>query len=70
MIEINHFRVDTLKLADEAMPDAAADGVTCYEVDTGKFYIYYKGQWYLQGEEETPAEDDTEPTEPTDENQE
>lgn len=58
MIEINHFRVDTLKLADEAMPDAVGDGVTCYEVDTGKFYIYYKGEWYLQGETE-PTNDNS-----------
>lgn len=53
MLEIKRFRVDTLKLSTESMPVAEADGTTCYEVDTGKFYIYYKGQWYEQGAEET-----------------
>ena len=61
---IKRFRVDTLKISTEDMPIAEADGTTCYEVDTQKFYIYYKGEWYLQGEEET-SEDDTEPTEPS-----
>ena len=62
MLEIKRFRVDTLKLSTESMPVAEADGTTCYEVDTGKFYIYYKGQWYEQGAEETVA-DETEETE-------
>jgi hypothetical protein len=57
MLEIKRFRVDTLKLSTESMPVAEADGTTCYEVDTGKFYIYYKGQWYEQGAEETTAND-------------
>lgn len=66
MSQIARFRVDTLKLADEDMPIAEADGTTCYEVDTGIFYIYYKGEWYAQGV--TPEEtDDTEPTEPQEE---
>ena len=52
MLEIKRFRVDTLKLSTESMPVAEADGTTCYEVDTGKFYIYYKGQWYEQGAED------------------
>lgn len=65
---IKRFRVDTLKLSTEDMPIAESDGTTCYEVDTMKFYIYYKGEWYLQEptEDETePTEDETEPTEPT-----
>lgn len=57
MEQIARFRVDTLKLSSESMPIAEHDGTTCYEVDTGKFYIYYKGEWYEQGAEETPAEE-------------
>lgn len=49
---IKRFRVDTFKLSDEDMPEAEADGTTCYEVDTMKFYIYYKGEWYLQEKSE------------------
>lgn len=63
MENIVRFRVDTLKLADEDMPNAEADGTTCYEVDTGIFYIYYKGEWYAQGVTPEPADDDTEPQE-------
>lgn len=47
---IKRFRVDTLKLSTEDLPIAEADGTTCYEVDTMKLYIYYKGQWYPQEE--------------------
>lgn len=47
---IKRFRVDTLKLSTEDLPMAEADGTTCYEVDTMKLYIYYKGEWYLQEE--------------------
>lgn len=50
-INISKFRVDTLKLSSENMPSADVDGTTCYEVDTGKFYIYYKSKWYEQGGE-------------------
>ena len=56
---IKRFRVDTLKLSTEDLPVAEADGTTCYEVDTMKLYIYYKGEWYLQEEvttEETNEE--------------
>lgn len=60
MENIAHFRVDTLKLAEEDMPVAEADGTTCYEVDTGKFYIYYKGEWYEQGVEPEPTDDSSE----------
>ena len=44
------FRFDYLKLEDEASPDATkvADGSTLYEVDTGKLYLAYKGEWYEQ----------------------
>lgn len=57
---IKRFRVDTLKLSTEDLPVAEADGTTCYEVDTMKLYIYYKGQWYPQEEvtrEETQEEE-------------
>lgn len=57
---IKRFRVDTLKLSTEDLPIAEADGTTCYEVDTMKLYIYYKGQWYPQEEvttEETQEEE-------------
>lgn len=57
---IKRFRVDTLKLSTEDLPIAEADGTTCYEVDTMKLYIYYKGKWYLQEEvstEETQEEE-------------
>lgn len=47
---IKRFRVDTLKLSTEDLPIAEADGTTCYEVDTMKLYIYYKGEWYPQEE--------------------
>lgn len=56
---IKRFRVDTLKLSTEDLPMAEADGTTCYEVDTMKLYIYYKGEWYPQEEvttEETNEE--------------
>lgn len=56
---IKRFRVDTLKLSTENLPVAEADGTTCYEVDTMKLYIYYKGQWYLQAEV-TEQSDDSE----------
>ena len=59
-MEIARFRVDTLKLSTEDMPVAEHDGTTCYEVDTGAFYIYYKGQWYEQGAEETPTTNSSE----------
>ena len=44
------FRFDYLKLEDESSPDAkqVADGSTLYEVDTGKLYLAYKGEWYEQ----------------------
>lgn len=44
------FRSDYLRLAKEEKPDATklVDGCTCYEVDTGKFYISYEGEWHDQ----------------------
>ena len=44
------FRSDYLILSNENKPDASllSDGFTCYEVDTGKLWLSYKGQWYDQ----------------------
>lgn len=53
----NGFRFDILGLAEEfagGIPEVMGDGTpvqdgsTAYEVDTMKFYIFYKGEWYLQ----------------------
>lgn len=43
--------VDYLGLSTETKPTGGnlIDGATYYEVDTSKFYIYYKEQWYEQG---------------------
>ena len=48
------FRFDLIGLSTENKPLKAEDGTvlasgtTFYEVDTGKFYILYKEQWYEQ----------------------
>lgn len=44
------FRFDYLGLSSESKPVATevADGSTYYEVNTGKLYIAYKGNWYDQ----------------------
>lgn len=57
---IKRFRVDTLKLSTEDMPEVETNGTTCYEVDTMKFYIYYKGEWYLQEPQENSNEETSE----------
>lgn len=42
-------RFDFIGLSSEDKPtDEAVDGSTFYEVDTSKFYIYYKEEWYEQ----------------------
>lgn len=42
-------RFDFIGLSTEEKPtEKAVDGSTFYEVDTSKFYIYYKEQWYEQ----------------------
>lgn len=57
------FRFDLLKLEDESLPTVMEDGTplidgsTCYEVDTMKFYIFYKGEWYLQEVQEDSNSD-------------
>ena len=61
----NGFRFDILGTADEfsdGLPEVMEDGTpvldgsTAYEVDTMKFYIFYKGEWYLQAETEGTQE--------------
>lgn len=36
----------------EDLEENVVDGSTAYDVATGDFYIYYKNEWYKQGEEE------------------
>lgn len=43
-----NFRFDYLGLSTEEKPTEIVDGSTYYEVDTGAFYLAYKGTWYLQ----------------------
>lgn len=61
----NGFRFDILGLAEEfarGIPEVMEDGTpvqngsTAYEVDTMNFYIFYKGTWYLQAEQESEGE--------------
>ena len=54
-----NFRFDYYKLASEDSPDATkvADGSTLYVVDTGAFYLAYKGTWYLQDFSEEGGEE-------------
>ena len=42
------YRIDFVRLENESMPegDNINDGSTCYIIDTGELYIYYKGTWY------------------------
>lgn len=47
------FRLDIVGLSTEEKPtENLQDGTTYYTVDTQEFYIYYKGTWYKQGDEE------------------
>ena len=47
MIDLK-YRIDFVRLKNESMPDNENinDGSTCYIIDTGELYIYYKGTWY------------------------
>lgn len=47
MIDLK-YRIDFVRLENESMPDSENinDGSTCYIIDTGELYIYYKGTWY------------------------
>lgn len=45
------FRIDIVGLSTETKPVIGIqDGTTFYTVDTQELYIYYKEQWYKQGE--------------------
>lgn len=60
------WRIDFVKLAAESNPtEGVENGSTCYEVDTGKLYIYYKGTWYEQDAEEQSEETPSENTQDT-----
>lgn len=48
-----HF--DLIGLSSEAKPTTVKDGSTYFEVDTSNLYIFYKGTWYLQGEQEVSS---------------
>ena len=42
-------RIDFVLLSTDTKPTAEIkDGSTCYEVNTGKLFIFYKGTWYEQ----------------------
>ena len=47
---INPLGYNDIGLSTEKKPDASSvvKGATFYEVDTGKLWIAYKGQWYDQ----------------------
>ena len=45
---INLYRADILGLSTDEKPSNQIDGTTFYEVDTSKFFIWYKGTWYEQ----------------------
>lgn len=47
-MKINLYKSDLIGLSTEEKPSNQLDGTTFYEVDTSKFYIYYKGTWYEQ----------------------
>lgn len=54
-----NFRFDFLGLSTEDKPTTnLVNGTTFYEVDTMKFYIYYKGTWYLQEKQDEVSSDD------------
>ena len=44
------YKIDFVGLSNEEKPTQGNinNGSTYYEVDTGKFYVYYKGIWYEQ----------------------
>lgn len=47
MIDLK-YRIDFVRLENESMPDSENinDGSTCYIIDTGELFIFYKGTWY------------------------
>ena len=57
MIDLK-YRIDFVRLENETMPDSENinDGSTCYIIDTGELYIYYKGTWYNSDIEKQQSE--------------
>lgn len=57
MIDLK-YRIDFVRLKNESMPDSENinDGSTCYIIDTGELYIYYKGTWYNSDVESVQSE--------------
>lgn len=57
MIDLK-YRIDFVRLENESMPDNENinDGSTCYIIDTGELYIYYKGEWYNSDIEKQQSE--------------
>lgn len=41
-------KIDFIGLSTEEKQTDVANGSTFWEVDTSKFYIFYKGTWYEQ----------------------
>ena len=57
MIDLK-YRIDFVRLDGEVMPSSEniTDGSTCYIIDTGELYIYYKGTWYNSNIESQQSE--------------
>lgn len=55
------YRLDIVILSTEDKPtEGIENGATCYEVDTGVLYIYYKGTWYEQSDDMTQTSNNEE----------
>lgn len=69
MIDLK-YRIDFVRLENEAMPDDENinDGSTCYIIDTGELFIYYKGTWYNSDIESGQSENNQRNNETTEEN--
>lgn len=64
MIDLK-YRIDFVRLENESMPDNENinDGSTCYIIDTGELYIYYKGTWYNSDVESGQSESENQQSE-------
>lgn len=69
MIDLK-YRIDFVRLENESMPDSENinDGSTCYIIDTGELFIYYKGTWYNSDIESGQSESNQRNNETTEEN--
>lgn len=60
-MEFWQHNMDYIGLSTEEKPsENLVNGTTLYEVDTGNFYIYYKENWYLQGENNSESTNNAE----------